>query len=566
MLAAHPSAAADAIRVGAFDPVPSTAEHGFQLESADIGRAGSWTTIAVLSLATNRGELDANDDFHLISQRAMLQLGAAFALLDRVEVSLRLPLYLQRSDNLLPAADGMALGDFTLHGKGVVRKGPLGAGLALHITLPTSSEEKFTGVDMPSFRMLALLTFRPLTRLTLSFNAGAVLRTTAIYDNDVVHLERGSGLSWGTGASLRLTDRIRAMGEVFGEMDFASERMTDPIASTEGLIGASYRFGPQLTLGAAIGRSISSGLGTFALRGTLTISFTHGPVAPPVRPQRQATDAGGNGALAPEERCPQKANDRNGVRNSVGCLDADIDRDGIPNVLDQCPQQAEDRDGYQDGDGCPELDNDGDGLADAQDRCPLQAESINGIADDDGCPDRGGEVVAHVEVAPDRSPANAAEAVFQDGRKLMKEQQYSAACNAFEQSQRLEPRSGTQYNLANCYVEIGKLATALAMYRELLRTDKNAERRADVLSRETLLVPRVPKLKLSLVGRPVGVSVFMNGTNVNALTGMEVPVDFGSYTIVADAPGHGGWRRTVEIKQDGQRVDIEIDLGPSTKP
>jgi hypothetical protein len=233
---------------------------------------------------------------------------------------------------------------------------------------------------------------------------------------------------------------------------------------------------------------------------------------------------------------------------------------------DRCPKQAEDKDGYHDTDGCPELDNDGDGLVDAQDKCPLQSETINGNQDDDGCPDRGGDTQAHIDINAEQSPVKAAEAAFFRGRDLMREKKYFAACTAFEQSQRLDPATGTQYNLALCYAEIGKLATAWNLHRELIRTDKNADRRQRSIEHADLLAPRVPKLKINLLGMPPGATVFMNGTNVNALIGVETPIDFGTYTIVAGAPSHRSFRQVVEIKQDGQHATVDIDLGPPMKP
>jgi OOP family OmpA-OmpF porin len=67
--------------------------------------------------------------------------------------------------------------------------------------------------------------------------------------------------------------------------------------------------------------------------------------------------------------------------------DADTDGDGIPDKLDKCPDRAEDKDGFEDEDGCPDIDNDGDHVLDIADKCPLQPETINGFEDDDGCPD-----------------------------------------------------------------------------------------------------------------------------------------------------------------------------------
>jgi len=66
---------------------------------------------------------------------------------------------------------------------------------------------------------------------------------------------------------------------------------------------------------------------------------------------------------------------------------ADSDGDGLIDKLDKCPDRAEDKDGFEDDDGCPDIDNDGDQVLDISDTCPLQPETFNGFEDDDGCPD-----------------------------------------------------------------------------------------------------------------------------------------------------------------------------------
>jgi hypothetical protein len=66
--------------------------------------------------------------------------------------------------------------------------------------------------------------------------------------------------------------------------------------------------------------------------------------------------------------------------------DHDLDKDGVPDDVDQCPELPEDRDGFEDSDGCPELDNDDDGILDKEDACP----NVAGVPSDDpkrnGCP------------------------------------------------------------------------------------------------------------------------------------------------------------------------------------
>jgi hypothetical protein len=66
--------------------------------------------------------------------------------------------------------------------------------------------------------------------------------------------------------------------------------------------------------------------------------------------------------------------------------DHDLDKDGVPDDVDQCPEIPEDRDGFEDRDGCPEIDNDDDGILDKDDACP----NVPGVPSDDpkknGCP------------------------------------------------------------------------------------------------------------------------------------------------------------------------------------
>jgi hypothetical protein len=144
----------------------------------------------------------------------------------------------------------------------------------------------------------------------------------------------------------------------------------------------------------------------------------------------------------------------------------------------------------------------------------------------------------------------------------MQQTRYAEACNAFEQSQRLDPQFGTQYQIAGCYQKIGKLATAWNLYRELSRSDANPTRRPKAARIAAALAPRVPKIKLVLRKNIAGVQLAMNGVSVNALIGVETPVDFGSYAFVATASGAREWRKTIEVKDEGKVVTVVIDLEP----
>lgn len=98
-------------------------------------------------------------------------------------------------------------------------------------------------------------------------------------------------------------------------------------------------------------------------------------------------DGDKDGVADAHDKCPNKAEDRDGFQDADGCPDLDNDGDGIVDTADKCPRRAEDKDGFKDNDGCPEADNDGDGIMDKHDKCPNKAEDKDGYQDGDGCPD-----------------------------------------------------------------------------------------------------------------------------------------------------------------------------------
>src|SRR5688572_836836 len=59
----------------------------------------------------------------------------------------------------------------------------------------------------------------------------------------------------------------------------------------------------------------------------------------------------------------------------------------------------------------------------------------------------------------------AADALFQEAKKLLKDGHYGEACAKFAASQDVLPRLGTQLNLADCYEQQGRHASAWATFR-----------------------------------------------------------------------------------------------------
>jgi ASPM-SPD-2-Hydin domain-containing protein/HYDIN/CFA65/VesB family protein len=579
-IAVAPAVRADGIGLAVFAPTPAITGEGFALQPAGVGARGSWLVNAVVSYASNPVLLDSVSGegrvtHALVRRSALLQLGAAYALLDRFELGARLPLYLQSGDAVAMAAAvrGTALGDLALHARarlwrGDTPAGALVAGASASVLLPTASKDQFTGSDQPEVHLLALGSITPAApgaRLTLSINGGAVLRSVSRYAN----IEQRSAIAWGGAASVRIVPGLWATAELFGELT-PSARRPEPAAGMvprpvtlsqiEGLAGVTIKPERRLSVGLALGRGVTGAPGSPDLRGVVSLAIVSGAAAEPIHPSAPRiapvpdADSDGDGIIDRLDRCPRDPEDKDGFQDADGCPDLDNDGDGIPDASDQCPNDPEDRDGFEDADGCPDPDNDRDGIPDTRDRCPDEPETVNGFQDDDGCPDS-------VPAPAPPGATRAAEDAFARGRQLMAQNRHAAACAAFEHSQRLDPQFGTQYNLAICYDRLGRLATAWNLYRELARSDTNPARRARAGEIAAALAGRIPKLRIALPNRLDDVKVLLNGVDASALVGVDAPVDAGRYTVTATAAGYRLWQSTVEA-QNGRAVTVVIELHP----
>ena len=67
------------------------------------------------------------------------------------------------------------------------------------------------------------------------------------------------------------------------------------------------------------------------------------------------------------------------------------------------------------------------------------------------------------------SPADkaAAQSLFEQAKRLMNEGNYAEACPKLEESQMLDKGMGTQFHLASCYEQIGRTASAWALFVEV---------------------------------------------------------------------------------------------------
>src|SRR6188768_2822396 len=65
--------------------------------------------------------------------------------------------------------------------------------------------------------------------------------------------------------------------------------------------------------------------------------------------------------------------------------------------------------------------------------------------------------------------AMTAERLFEQGVSLKQRGRYAEACADLAKSQSLDPGLGTQYHLADCYVRLGRIASAHALFEDLAK-------------------------------------------------------------------------------------------------
>ena len=169
-------------------------------------------------------------------------------------------------------------------------------------------------------------------------------------------------------------------------------------------------------------------------------------------------------------------------------------------------------------------------------------------------------------VGPALAVSPAAEALFQDGRRLLAAGNFKEACARFSESYAAEASSGTLLNLAHCHEKLGMTATAWAEYRVAARLARkqNRDDRAAVadekaaaletdLARLTAIPSKVvPGLHVETEAGSLGEGGF----------GVAVPIDPGTHKVTVTAPGYRPWTTTVQLEDHEQRTLTIPEMSP----
>jgi tetratricopeptide (TPR) repeat protein len=154
-----------------------------------------------------------------------------------------------------------------------------------------------------------------------------------------------------------------------------------------------------------------------------------------------------------------------------------------------------------------------------------------------------------------------AEAMFEEGRKLMVAHDYTAACPKLAESERLDPAPGTLLNLAVCYERANKTATAWATYKSaalLAQRSGEPDRAAAATRKAAELEPRLARLTVTVAPTP-GLEVRCDGQPLGEPSwGVALPYDAGDHEVQATAPGHRPWSLRVHIAGDAQTAKVAV--------
>jgi hypothetical protein len=138
----------------------------------------------------------------------------------------------------------------------------------------------------------------------------------------------------------------------------------------------------------------------------------------------------------------------------------------------------------------------------------------------------------------------AARTLFEEGRALMKKQQFAQACPKLEESQRLDPGIGTLFNVADCYEGLGRVASAWTTFLDVAEASQRlgeSDRARVAKGRADALAPRLPRVRITVNAHP-GVKVTLDHKPFAAqLVDTPVPIDPGDHVVTADAAGKKHW-------------------------
>lgn len=171
-------------------------------------------------------------------------------------------------------------------------------------------------------------------------------------------------------------------------------------------------------------------------------------------------------------------------------------------------------------------------------------------------------IVASASSADAQTDSAAARALFSEGRKLMEAQRFEEACPKFEESLRLDHGMGTQFNLAHCWEQLGRTASAWALFLDVAaaaRAAGQSERESAARARADALESKLTRLRIAVTEPSPELKVTRDGKDVgSAAWGTAMPVDPGTHLVEASAPGKTPWSQEVKVPAAARTFSVSV--------
>lgn len=174
---------------------------------------------------------------------------------------------------------------------------------------------------------------------------------------------------------------------------------------------------------------------------------------------------------------------------------------------------------------------------------------------------------AHAEPT-EAEKRTAAEAIFVQANELLSKKDYADACPKLEEVVKLQPVGvGAKMTLADCYLALGKLASAHAMFgaaASLAAQANQPDRASSAQDRAQSLEPRLSKLTIVVppaVASLPGLQITRDGSPVIPATfNLTLATDGGRHVIRASAPHKKDFEQTVDVADEGVALEVTIGL------
>lgn len=157
----------------------------------------------------------------------------------------------------------------------------------------------------------------------------------------------------------------------------------------------------------------------------------------------------------------------------------------------------------------------------------------------------------------------AAATLFKEAKRLAKEGSFAEACPKFEASYALDEQLGTLMNVADCYEQLGKVATAWARWSDALEWAKRVDdpkRVTYVDGRMKETEAKLPRVTIEVTSPVPSLTIRRGDVDIEpALWGLATPVDPGTIEVTVLRGERVLERRVVEARVAEVTV-VTIDL------